>query len=354
MIASQAGFFRQRGHAVTVSCEKLSHGSRAAFAADTLRRLAKPAQWLLPSSTKARIYRDRAAQFRSESRGAIIDHGRSIDIADIGYVHNFRTAEFADRLGGFLPQQARQIETWGSKDQRTTIIANSQMVRRGLLEMIDIPEQRVVVIYPGYDPERFSAATREKLRTTSRAELGISDEQILIGMVTSGDFGKRGLDTFLECISAIHHENLDVRALVVGGSRCPSTLKDHATFDSGIASYRPSSLDPEHYFAALDVFLYPARYEEFGIVVLEAMAMGIPIVTNTAVGASELVAMASDDGIIRAPGDEVTAYCDRLSRLLGMDAPRTLALRNALEAMAVAHSEDRHNASIRDILAGSS
>jgi glycosyltransferase involved in cell wall biosynthesis len=51
--------------------------------------------------------------------------------------------------------------------------------------------------------------------------------------------------------------------------------------------YRPKSGRPEQWFAALDLFLYAARFEEFGMVVSEAQAMGVPVLTSRRVGASE-------------------------------------------------------------------
>ncbi len=350
MIASQARFFGQRNHAVTVSCEKLGRGGRDALAVVSLQCMSKPARLLLPAVLRDQLYKKRAAQFRSTTGGAIIDHGQSIGTAAISYVHNFMAPEFAGRLGGYLPHQDRQIKFWGRIPEHATIVANSQIVRRGLLEVVDVPEQKVVVIYPGYAPERFSSATRRSLRASSRNELGIDDEQILIGLITSGDFEKRGLGQFLECIAEIRRENRGVRALVLGGPRRPRDLSSHPLFRTGVLLFQEPSFIPEKYFAALDVFLYPARYEEFGIVVLEAMAMGIPVVTSTAVGASEHLAQVANELVVDAPGDDVATYCDHVTQVLQMKEARAAELSSALEEVASRHTEDRHNASIRAFL----
>ncbi len=350
MIASQARFFGQRNHAVTVSCEKLGRGGRDALAVVSLQCMSKPARLLLPAVLRDQLYKKRAAQFRSTTGGAIIDHGQSIGTAAISYVHNFMAPEFAGRLGGYLPHQDRQIKFWGRIPEHATIVANSQIVRRGLLEVVDVPEQKVVVIYPGYDPDRFSSATRRSLRASSRNELGIDDEQILIGLITSGDFEKRGLGQFLECIAEIRRENRGVRALVLGGPRRPRDLSSHPLFRTGVLLFQEPSFIPEKYFAALDVFLYPARYEEFGIVVLEAMAMGIPVVTSTAVGASEHLAQVANELVVDAPGDDVATYCDHVTQVLQMKEARAAELSSALEEVASRYTEDRHNASIRSFL----
>jgi glycosyltransferase involved in cell wall biosynthesis len=346
MIASQARFFGQRNHAVTVSCEKLGRGGRDALSGVSLQYLPKPARLLLPAFLRDRLYTKRAARFRSTARGKIIDHGQSVRAADISYVHNFMVPGYVDRLDGYLPDQEREVRFWDGIGEHSTIVANSQMVRRGLLELVDMPEQQVAVVYPGYDPRRFSVAARRKLRTSSRDELGVEDEQILIGLVTSGDFQKRGLVQFLDCIAEIRRENAGVRALVLGGMRRPRILSSHPLYQSGALLYQESSFTPEKYFAALDVFLYPARYEEFGIVVLEAMAMGIPVITSTAVGASELLLQAKKELVIGASGDDVVAYCDRVTQVLEMSAARAAELSSALEEVALKHTEEHHNEAI--------
>lgn len=352
MIAGQAAFFRDHGHEVTISCEKLGSDSLAALAGSSVHRLAKPARWFMSRTRKDSIYAKRASEFRRRGAGVIIDHGRSIEHADIGYVHNFRTAELADRLGGFLPQQDRMLAEWGDAERRTVIVVNSQMVRQGLVELAGVPDDKIAVVYPGYDPRRFNLPNRDRLRAGSRKDLGVDDGEILLGMVTSGDFHKRGLERFLDCVAAVRAEHERVRVLVAGGSRRPRLMADHPLSRRGIALYRPSILDPERYFAALDLFLYPARYEEFGIVVLEAMAMGIPIVTSTAVGASELVRRASSELVVTAPGDDVDAYCDRVVGAMRMESAQRSSLAGALSEVAERHTEDRHNNTIRELLPG--
>jgi glycosyltransferase involved in cell wall biosynthesis len=78
-----------------------------------------------------------------------------------------------------------------------------------------------------------------------------------------------------------------VRFLVVGGKRLPEEARAHALVRAGRVSYRPKSRRPEPWFAALDLFLYAARFEEFGMVLAEAQAMGVPVLTSRRVGASE-------------------------------------------------------------------
>ena len=63
----------------------------------------------------------------------------------------------------------------------------------------------------------------------------------------------------------------------------------------------PKSRTPEPWFAALDVFLYAAHFEEFGLVVNEAQAMGVPVLTSRRVGAAECLPENQREWLLEQP-----------------------------------------------------
>src|SRR5262249_29217474 len=56
--------------------------------------------------------------------------------------------------------------------------------------------------------------------------------------------------------------------------------------------------DVARFYHALDVYVHPAHYEEFGQSVQEALACGLPVVTTSSVGAAELLSGEAREGII--------------------------------------------------------
>jgi glycosyltransferase involved in cell wall biosynthesis len=220
----------------------------------------------------------------------IVDHGLTLPSADLVFVHNL-AAEVVRHVPGSavaLAQAAqRERAFFGSLGASTVVVANSKLVAAALHEHFGIARDRVTVLYPGFDSSRYSLQRTAELRAAARRTLGIDPAAPLVGLVTSGDFAKRGLDLFLDCATRIAGARPDARFLVVGSKRLPDSARAHALVRAGVVHYRPKSHRPEPWFAALDLFLYPARFEEFGMVLAEAQAMGVPVLTSGRVGASE-------------------------------------------------------------------
>jgi glycosyltransferase involved in cell wall biosynthesis len=70
---------------------------------------------------------------------------------------------------------------------------------------------------------------------------------------------------------------------------------------------------------ASDLFVFPSRYEPFGLVVIEAMASGLPVITATTTGAADL--LNPDSGIVLEDCDDVEALARALQLL---DSDRSL------------------------------
>jgi glycosyltransferase involved in cell wall biosynthesis len=239
--------------------------------------------------TGIRVRRTSAAALaRSHNGHLLVDHGLEIPSADVVFVHNLHTRSnvYLGRLDLADKIEAERV-FFSALRRETPVVANSALVKSALCEEFALEPERVVVHHPGYQAARFSLDHRAELRNAARRELGLGAATPLVGFVTSGDFYKRGLDTFLESAERIAARCPDARFLVVGARRLPEAAASHSLVTLGKLSYRPKNHHPERWIAALDVFLYPARFEEFGMVLLEAAALGVPIVTTKRVGASE-------------------------------------------------------------------
>lgn len=92
--------------------------------------------------------------------------------------------------------------------------------------------------------------------------------------------------------------------------------------------------DPTHAYAAADVLLHPTIYDTFGLVVAEAMAVGVPVVVTEHAGISELLSHKGDGWIVR--GDPVAGTTEALSELAS-----NASLRQSMGRAAQATAESR-------------
>lgn len=347
MIAKQAQFFHELDHDVTVVVETMSRHNAGRFPGIRVQRSPGLSRLLMSRERRDRQYSAQVTDARNTQAGLLIDHGPSFADADISYVHNFLAPEFAQRMEEYLPEHGKLPHLREAGREQQIVVANSEMVKRGVLEKTGLPERSVIVNYPGYDSSRFNLNTRNEYRGQTRRELGIDSERLLVGLITSGNFEKRGLARFLDCIGELQRVNPAIIALVVGGRRWPRQLKAHSCVRGGTVIFCKSTPAPERYFAALDVLLHPARYEEFGIVILEAMAMGVPVITCSAVGASELLRTVSDQLIVPAGADSVASYSQRVAGVFELNDSELTKLGTELSEEASLHTFEAHNEKMR-------
>jgi glycosyltransferase involved in cell wall biosynthesis len=269
-------------------------------------------------------------QLRSQGH-VVVDHGLSLPTAELVFVHNL-ASEAQRHLPRAEGDAARlEREFFEAVSPTATVVANSKLVAAALHEHFKLARERIAVLYPGYRAQRYSPHRATELRARGRRALGIARDAPLVGLVTSGDFVKRGLDLFLDIAQRIASARPGVRFLVVGSKGLPETARAHALVRSGALLYRPKSRRPEPWFAALDLFLYPARFEEYGMVVAEAQALGVPVLTSRLVGASECLPAAYAPWLLDRP--EPAAMAARALALLGDAALRAQLAAAAAESV---------------------
>lgn len=197
------------------------------------------------------------------------------------------------------------------------LIANSNLMKEDLMNRFHIPPEKIAVIYPGYDPEKFRLQDRGKIRPSMRQEWGVPSDALVVGLVTSGDYKKRGVDLFIETLALLSDDVKNkLQGWIIGHEREAVPYKKmarEAGLGSQIRFFAPAA-DIQNYYHAMDIFFYPARFEEFGQSVQEAMAVGLPVLTSHRVGAAELFSAVQSSFVIDTP--EAPLFAQRLSDLI--------------------------------------
>ena len=159
---------------------------------------------------------------------------------------------------------------------------------RTLRNAIEVPE---VVPNP---------AARERVRR----ELGASRDDLLVGSLGRLVEPKKGLPVFLAAARLLTREFANVRFAVVGDGPSRAGLEERAAHEgvSHCTVFAGVRRDVPEVMGALDLFVQPSLWEGFGMTLLEAMAVGTPVVASRVDGIPEVV----EDGvtgILVPPGD---------------------------------------------------
>jgi glycosyltransferase involved in cell wall biosynthesis len=182
------------------------------------------------------------------------------------------------------------------------MIAVSDAVRDGLLAS-GLAPGRVVTVRNGVgEPE--PRGNRQALR----AELGLPPD----GGPVVGFVGRlcpaKGTETLLHAVAVLRRSRPDLRLAIVGddtdgGAYVLHLEKLAAELDlADLVSFCGYRADAARFSRAFDVQAVPSQAEPFGLVTLEAMVRGVPVVATAAGGSREII-HDGVDGLLVAPGD---------------------------------------------------
>ncbi len=194
------------------------------------------------------------------------------------------------------------------------------------------PHRAVEVAYPGTDIERFDPA-RLPEPAEARARLGLPAEGGLVGIVSRLQRWK-GVHVLIEALPNVLEEHPELHCVVVGGVHhlepdyepyLRRTVAGLGVEERVIFAGRQT--DVPLWLQAMDVAVNASAAEPFGLTIVEAMALGKPVVAMAGGGPLEIV-RDSVDGLLVPPGD-TRALASAISRLLG---DRELAARLGMAA----------------------
>lgn len=219
------------------------------------------------------------------------------------------------------PVVNRRVERWLPKAD--ALIALTDSVAEEYREM-GYPEDRIRVIPHGVDLKRFELPVDQ---AAVRAHYGWPVDKPLFVCVCR-NHPKKGLPHLVQALDLLARAGRDDFHLAFVGPDMPllqpeiearglTTLASShppiGVADGGGIPDLPNEKLIEVYKAA-DAFVFPSLGETFGIVMAEAMAAGLPVVTTTAPGCRDVVRKDAD-GLVVAPGD-APALAEAMARLL--------------------------------------
>ena len=209
------------------------------------------------------------------------------------------------------------------------LVVLSERMRREFLSHYGSLEERLFVIPSGVDSTRYTPANVPLYRDEIRRRHGVAEASALL-LFVGGYWERKGVAQAIKALARLRYP--DVTLMIVGKGNILEyqELARREGVEKRVVFTGPTE-QTWKYYAACDIFLLPTLYEPFGLVILEAMAAGLPVVVSGDAGAAELVRDGTDALLLKDAGDvdEIAAMLellledDGLRKRMGEEARRT-------------------------------
>lgn len=164
-----------------------------------------------------------------------------------------------------------------------TIISVSNFTKSEIIDLLNIPERRIRVIYNGID-SKFRPINDKTQLNSIKAKYGINGKGYLlfVGNIET----KKNIDRLVHAYALLRKETDCQHSLVIAGNRAwhfetvRETVRKFSIEEDVLFLGVVHDEDLPCLYSGAEVFVFPSLYEGFGIPVIEAMACGTPVISS--------------------------------------------------------------------------
>lgn len=203
------------------------------------------------------------------------------------------------------------------------VITISEYSRELILKQYPELKEQLFMLLSAVDGSIFNI---KKKNQALLEKLGIDDRPIILSLARLSTPEHKGQDRVLASLPYILEKIPNAVYLVVGGGtdqRINTMLKKHPDLVNSVIFAGPASNEERvDYYNLGDVYALPSKFEGFGIVFIESLACGVPVVASDAYGCREGL-LNGELGLL-IPPDDLKAIANAIVSILDGKAPRTL------------------------------
>jgi UDP-glucose:(heptosyl)LPS alpha-1,3-glucosyltransferase len=243
--------------------------------------------------------------------------------------HEGALRQKAARMGGaFNLRRKKAVAVEGELLTSTLpplVLCLSNYVKQAVLQHYSIDSRWLATLHNGIDLRRFDPQAQRNGEI--RRQLGIGENKV-VALFVAQDFQRKGLREAIAAVGRIRDSRL---VLMVVGRDNPapyrSLVRDAKANDR--VFFAGPVRDTSACYREADFFLLPTRHDPCSLVVLEALAMGLPVISTTSNGSTELMTHEKHGYVLRDPKD-IAALTEAMQKMLD-DAQRTAMSKQCLK-----------------------
>ena len=227
-------------------------------------------------------------------------------------------ARFKQRLNPLHPVLLKLENRHLGERNYKKLIALTPQTKAEIVRLYGVPAEDITPIAPGYSPADFNVDHRDGDRKRLREAHGYgADDKVMI--FVANELDRKGFGQLIRAMAALQRGDLrlhvvgrvqpghyagEIERLKLGGRIRFAGVVDNHTLT---ASY-----------AAADMFVLPTQYEGWGLVIVEALASGLPVLTSRLAPASVTVREGRTGHLLENPKnvDEIVSKLDLMLKLL--------------------------------------
>ncbi|HVL03785.1 MAG TPA: glycosyltransferase [Acidimicrobiales bacterium] len=206
-------------------------------------------------------------------------------------------------VGAARLEACRQVDAWTARHLTDHFHAITVAVKEAAVSSLRVPGERITVVARGRDPERLGEPS-EARRRRARLQLGLGDDDEVVVSVGRQEYQK-GQATLLRALAGLAPDRPRL-VLLLAGRRGHASDELARLADGHPLGDRLRLLghreDVPDLLAAGDLFAFPSVYEGLGGAVIEALALGLPVVASDLPALREILEPPLDTFLV-PPGD---------------------------------------------------
>lgn len=179
-------------------------------------------------------------------------------------------------------------------------IADSEFTRRGMVEILLLPQEKVHTIHLGIDREQYQCIPGARQALVARYPFLKVNENSRWLLYVGNELPRKNLAVLFAALDELHQQNVPVILIKIGtagGERWRQRFI-HDMQQWNVTPFvtiidQVSEAELPSFYSAADLYVHPSLLEGFGFPVLEAMACGLPVICSNAGSLPEIVGKAA-------------------------------------------------------------